>query len=79
METLHQTVADITSERDALQVQLQKATAMHEIKKARIKELWRMSCRQVEEYDAMVVAKSNEITALKAQLAEQKRQSTPKF
>jgi len=35
-----------------------------------------MSCRQVEEYDAMVKAKDNEITALKAQLAEQKRQNT---
>ena len=36
-----------------------------------------MSCGQIEEYDAMVVAKDNEIAALKAQLAEQKRQSTP--
>ena len=36
-----------------------------------------MSCGQVEEYDAMVVAKDNEIAALKAQLAAQKRHSIP--
>jgi len=34
-----------------------------------------MSCGQVEEYDAVVVAKDKEIAALKAQLAKQKRAS----
>ena len=77
VETLRQAVADITTERDALQVQLQEVTQMLEHKKARIKELWRMSCGQVEEFDAMVVTKDDEIAALKAQLAEQKRQRTP--
>ena len=43
-----------------------------EQKKARIKELWKMSFGQVEENDTMVVAKDNKIAALKAQLAEQK-------
>jgi len=77
LEKLRQAVVDITSERDALQMQLQQITAVLEQKKARIKELWRMSCRQVEQYDIMVVAKDNEIAALKAQLAEQKRQRLP--
>jgi len=36
-----------------------------------------MSCRQIEEYDTMVVAKDNEIAALKAQLAEQKQHRIP--
>jgi len=36
-----------------------------------------MSCGHVEEYDTLVLAKDNEIAALLAQLAEQKRQSTP--
>jgi len=76
LETLRQTVAYITTERDTLQKQLQQATAVLEQKKARIKELWRMSCGQVE-YDTVVVAKDNEIAALKVQLAEQKRQRTP--
>ena len=58
-------------------MQLQQVTAVHEQKKARIKELWRMSCGQVEEYETMVVAKDNEIAALKAQLAEQKQHRTP--
>ena len=77
VEALRQTVETVTIERDALQVQLQEVTEVLEKKQARIKELWRMSCGQVEEYDAMVVAKDNEIAALKAQLAAQKRHSTP--
>ena len=68
MEALCQTVADITTKRDALQMQLQEVTQVLEQKKARIKELWRMSCGQAEEYDTTVVAKDNEIAALKAQL-----------
>jgi len=44
LEILHQAVADITTERDTLQMQLQQVTAVLEQKKARIKELWRMSC-----------------------------------
>jgi len=51
LEILRQAVADITTERDTLQMQLQQVTAVLEQKKARIKELWRMSCGQVEEYD----------------------------
>ena len=76
-ETLHQTVEDITIERDALQVQLQKVTQALEQKKARIKELWKISCGQVEEFDAMVVAKDKQIAVLKARLAAQKQQRTP--
>ena len=36
-----------------------------------------MSCRQVEEFDTMVVAKDKQIAVLKAQLAAQRRQRTP--
>ena len=43
-----------------------------EQKKVRIKELWKISCGQVEEFDAMVVAKGKQIAVLKAQLAAQK-------
>ena len=39
LETLRQAVADITSEQDTLQMQLQQVTAVLEQKKARIKEL----------------------------------------
>ena len=77
LETLHQAVADITSERDTLRMQLQQVTAVLEQKKARIKELRRMSCGQVEQYDTMVVAKDNEIAALKVQLAKRKQHRTP--
>ena len=77
IETLRQTVEDITTERDALQAQLQEVTQALEQKKARIKELWKISCGQVEEFDAMVVAKDKQIAVLKAQLAAQKQQRTP--
>ena len=77
IETLHQTVEDITTERDALQAQLQVVTQALEQKKACIKELWKISCGQVEEFDAMVVAKDKQIAVLKAQLAAQKQQKTP--
>ena len=40
-----------------------KSYRMLEQKKARIKELRRISCRQVEEFDSMIVAKGNEIAA----------------
>ena len=66
VEALHQTVVDITTERDTEPMQLQQVAKVLEQKKARIKELWGMSCGQVEEYDAMVVAKDEEIAALKA-------------
>ena len=49
-------------------MQLQEVTEVLEQKKVRIKELWRMSCGKVEEYGVMVVAKVNEIAALKVQL-----------
>ena len=48
-------------------MQLQQVTEVLEQKKARIKELWKLSCGQVEEFDAMVVAKDDEIAALKAE------------
>ena len=77
IETLRQTVEDITTERDALQAQLQEVIQALEQKKSRIKELWKISCGQVEEFDAMVVAKNKQIAVLKAQLAAQKQQRTP--
>ena len=70
LETLNHPVADFTTERYAYT--LQQVTVVLEQKKARTEELWRMNCGQVEKYNTMVVAKDNEIAALKAQLAEQK-------
>jgi len=55
LETLRQAVAVITTEQDALQIQLQQATAVLEQKKTGIKELWRMICGQTEEYATLVV------------------------
>ena len=77
IETLRQTLEDITIERDALQAQLQEVTQALEQKKTHIKELWKISCGQVKEFDAMVVAKDKQIVVLKAQLAAQKQQRTP--
>ena len=48
-----------------------------ELKKARVKELWRMSCEQVAEHDALILAKDEEIARLKVQLAERVCQRSP--
>ena len=46
VELLHQSVTDVTGERDALCEELKMIRQELEIKKARIKDLWRMSCGQ---------------------------------
>ena len=76
-QTIHQ-------ERDASQKEVQilaqqKATLQEEMEalrqkvessKARAREIWRISCEQVEEFDVTLTSKDQEITQLKIQLAE---------
>ena len=47
-----------------------------ELKKARIKELWRMSCGKVAEHNTMIVSEDEEIARLKAQLVDQRHGRT---
>ena len=77
LESLWQLVAAITTERDTLQSELETVRQELELKMAKIKELWRMSCGQVAEYDSMIVAKDEKIVRLKAQLTERRHQRTP--
>ena len=58
VELLCQYVTDITRERDTLSYELE--TIRRELE-ARIKELWRMSCGQFAEYDAMITSKDEGI------------------
>ena len=48
-----------------------------ELKKTRVKELWRMSCEKVAEHDALIISKDEEIARLKTQLAERVCQRRP--
>ena len=73
VELLCQSVTDITRERDELREELETTKQQLELKKARVKELWRMSCEQVAEHDALILAKDEEIARLKVQLAERVR------
>ena len=68
--SLRFSVATITTERDALLRELQSVKQELELKKARVKELWRMNCEQLSEYDLLLVAKEEEIARLIVQLAE---------
>ena len=77
VQLLHQSVTDITRERDKLRKELEATRQQLKLKKARVKELWRMSCEQVEEHDALIISKDEEIARLKAQLAERVRQRSP--
>ena len=77
LETLRQSVVDITRERDTLCDELETVRHELELEKARIKELWRMSCGQVAEHDTMIVSKDEEIARLKAQLVDQRHGRTP--
>ena len=70
VELLRQSVTDITGERDKLHEELEATRQQLKFKKVRVKELWRMSCEQVAEHDAMIISKDEEIARLKTQLAE---------
>ena len=70
LASLRESVAAITTERDALRNELEAVRQELDLKKARIKELWRMNCGQLSEYDSLIVSKDEEISRLTAQLAE---------
>ena len=75
--SLRLSVATITTERDALLRELQSVKQELELKKARVKELWRMNCEQLSEYNSLLVAKEEEIARLTVQLAEQRNHRAP--
>ena len=77
VELLCHSVMNIIREKDSLHEELEAIRQQLEIKKARVKELWRMSCEQVAGHDAMSISKDEEIARLKAQSAEQVCQRSP--
>ena len=77
VQLLRQSVTDITRERDNLREELEATRQQLQLKKARVKELWRMRYEQVAEHDPLIISKDEEIARLKAQLAEQVCQRSP--
>ena len=75
--SLRLSVTAITTERDTLLRELQTVKQDLEIKKARVKELWRMNCERLSEYDSLLVAKDEQIARLTAQLAERHHHRVP--
>ena len=62
-------VDTLTEENDNLQTELQTLREALESSKARVKEIWKISCEQVAEFDEVVTTKDAEIAELKSQLA----------
>ena len=58
----------------AFQERVDTLTQEVEASKARAKEIWRISCEQVEDFDHTTAAKDREIAQLKAQLEESMNQ-----
>ena len=77
VELLRQSVTDVTRGRDKLREELEATRQQLKLKKARVKELWRMSCEQIAQHDAMIISKDKEIARLRAQLAERVCQRNP--
>ena len=72
-DELQATVDVITQEKADLQEQLQALQRALETSKARVKDIWKISCEQVEEFEETNIVKDREIAELKLQLAAQPR------
>ena len=62
------TVHTLTQEKADLQEQLQALQQALEASRTRVKEIWKMSCEQVEEFEETSTAKDRETTELKSRL-----------
>ena len=72
-DELRATVDVLTQEKAELQEQLQALQQALETSKARVKDIWKMSCEQVEEFEETNIDKDREIAELKLRLAAQPR------
>ena len=78
-DELQERVDALTEEKANLQTELHTLHNALESSKARVKEIWKISCEQVAEFDVLVTAKDAEIAELKSQLAARRetRGSSP--
>jgi len=70
-DELQAAVHDLTLEKADLQEQLQVMQQALESSKTRVKEIWKMSCEQIEDHEKTSIAKDREIAELKLRLAAQ--------
>ena len=68
-DRLREQVDTLTGENNTLHTEVQTLRVVVESSKARTKEIWKLSCEQVAEFDEVLAAKDAEISPLKLQLA----------
>ena len=66
VESLKVALEEANQQKEALQEEVQTLRQELAANKARITELWKLSCSQVQEYDQIIAAKDDEITELRA-------------
>ena len=66
VESLKVALEEANQQKEALQEEVQTLRQELAASKARITELWKLSCSQVQEYDQIIAAKDDEIAELRA-------------
>jgi len=80
-DELRTEVDTLAQEKTALQEKLEALQQAPEASKTIVKEIWKMSCEQVEEFEETTAVKDQEIADLKLRLAgrTEDRRSSPTF
>lgn len=68
-EPLRQALHEAECEKHALQQEVRAMREELESVRARVKEMWRVNCAQLSEFDAAITAKDDELAKLRRQLA----------
>ena len=69
METLRKSLEEVSEQKGALQAEVSSLQEELAGEKKRVKELWKVNCMQLSEFDAALTAKEEEIQKLQEQLA----------
>ena len=77
VSSLKQALEEAIQQKQALADQVESLNQDLASSRARITELWKMSCAQVQEYDKIVTAKDNEIRELHSRLSDGSGSSFP--
>ena len=77
VSSLKQALEEAIQQKQALADQVESLNQDLASSRARITELWKMSCAQVQEYDKIVTAKDNEIRELHSWLSDSSGSSFP--
>lgn len=69
VETLRKSLEEVSEQKGALQAEVSSLQEELAGEKERVKELWKVNCMQLSEFDAALTAKEEEIQKLQEQLA----------